>query len=466
MFELILAIVMAAAGAAQGTDPAAPDYVAGELYELNDNGAWSWFMDDRAIVDRGKLIVGSVRAVGNFRTGADDPNWGNIEIAVLDLDTKQAATTILHPRLEQDDHNGPAFYVRPDGRYLAVYTKHGQDRIVRWRISEPGDPLKWGSERTFETPGAAEQFGGDSVTYSNLFRFPDGRLYNFHRGVGHDPNYLVSEDEGDTWRYGGHVLRGRDGYSPYLKYAYDGQGTLHFIATEDHPRNFDNSLYHGFLRDGKLHRSEGTVAAELSTTTEAPINSWDFTKVFAGDADHVAWMCDVELDAEGRPYVAFSTQRDGRGLPRGKGGMDHRFHYARFDGGAWQEHEIAHAGRRLYPGEDDYTGLAALDPHDPDVIYISTDADPTTGEPLVSAADNRRHRELFRGVTEDGGVHWTWTPVTANSTVDNLRPIVPKWDGPRTVLVWMRGGYRSNRGEWTTAVVATILDRENQPAGE
>jgi len=34
---------------------------------------------------------------------------------------------------------------------------------------------------------------------------------------------------------------------------------------------------------------------------------------------------------------------------------------------------------------------------------------------------------------------------------------VPPWRDPRTALVWMRGTYRHNRGEWTTAVVATIL---------
>jgi anaerobic selenocysteine-containing dehydrogenase len=41
--------------------------------------------------------------------------------------------------------------------------------------------------------------------------------------------------------------------------------------------------------------------------------------------------------------------------------------------------------------------------------------------------------------------------------MDNLRPLVPKWDDPRTALVWMRGTYRHNHGEWSTAVVASIL---------
>jgi hypothetical protein len=80
-----------------------------------------------------------------------------------------------------------------------------------------------------------------------------------------------------------------------------------------------------------------------------------------------------------------------------------------------------------------------------------------TGKPLVSKADGKRHHELFRGETVDGGATWNWTPITANSTVDNLRPIVPNWDDSRTALVWMRGRYRNNHGEWTTAVVATIL---------
>jgi hypothetical protein len=118
---------------------------------------------------------------------------------------------------------------------------------------------------------------------------------------------------------------------------------------------------------------------------------------------------------------------------------------------------MAYAGTRLYAGEDDYTGLVALDPNDPGVVYISTDADPLTGTPLVSTADRKRHHELFRGTTLDSGKTWRWEAITANSTVDNLRPIVPKWNDKRTALVWMRGTYKNNHGEWSTAVVAMIL---------
>lgn len=455
-FMAVLCLGILAGTSTIANDRYPHNYVAGTLIQLNDNGAWSWFMDPRVIVDNGKLIVGSVRAVGSLQANLSDPKSGNIEIAVYDLQTGVVQTTVLHHRLEQDDHNVPAFLVLKDGRYLALYSKHARERLMYYRVSEPRNPLVWSPARVVQTPGDEVEFAGNNVTYANPFRFPDGRIYNFFRAYSHDPNYMFSDDEGQTWTYGGRWLYGRDGYSPYLKYAYDGKGTLHFVTTEDHPRNFDNSLYHGYLKDGVIHHSNGTPIGPLNAGTEAKIATWDVTKVYQGGPDNVAWMVDIELDRNDRPYVIFSTQRDGRGLPRGQGGFDLRYHYARWDGKSWSTEEIAYAGTRLYASEDDYSGLAALDPHDPAVAYISTDADPVTGKPLVSAADQQRHYELFRGVRGTAG-KWTWTPITRNSTYDNLRPLVPKWDDPRTALVWMRGKYVHNHGEWYSSVVALLL---------
>ncbi len=457
MTVLPLGLVLATASPGRGGEKPT-NYVAGELIELNDNGAWSWFMDERAIVDRGQLIVGSVRAVGSFRSHTDDPGWGNVEVSVLDIESRAARRTVLHRHFEQDDHDNPAFLVLPDHRYLAVYSKHSVERKFYSRLSEPGDPLAWGPASTFESPGEDRPaFGGNNVTYSNLFQMPNGRIFNFYRGFDHDPNYAFSDDSGRTWRYGGRLLRGRDGYSPYLKYAFDGEDTVHFITTDDHPRNYNNSIYHGFLCNNTIHFSDGTARGKLSETTDTTVAAWDLSRVFRGDPDNVGWVIDLELDREKRPYLAFSVQKDGRGLPPRRGGRDHRYYYGRWDGAAWQVHEMAYAGTRLYAGEDDYTGLVALDPNDPGVVYISTDADPLTGAPLLSTADRRVHHELFRGTSSDAGKTWRWEPITANSTVDNLRPTVPRWNDKRTALVWMRGTYKNNHGEWSTAVVTMIL---------
>lgn len=94
------------------------------------------------------------------------------------------------------------------------------------------------------------------------------------------------------------------------------------------------------------------------------------------------------------------------------------------------------------------------------LIFISTDADPGTGASLISKADGKRHYELFEGNSSDEGKTWNWSSITANSTLDNLRPLVPKWNDPRTALVWMRGNYTHNHGDWTTAVVALVLPPE------
>jgi hypothetical protein len=84
----------------------------------------------------------------------------------------------------------------------------------------------------------------------------------------------------------------------------------------------------------------------------------------------------------------------------------------------------------------------ALVPGDPTRIFISTDADPATGAPLLSAADGQRHWEVFRGVTADGRT-WRWQPLTRNSTQDNLRPIVPRTGRGDELVLWVRGRYRS-----------------------
>ena len=422
---------------------------------LKTNGGWCWFQDERALVIGDTLLFGSVAGSTRGPSAA-----GDIDATTVDLRSGRTHTTTLHPKFQSDDHDVPAFLALPDGRVLATYQSHGGDKkfigldLMRWRRTvRPGDFTEWTPEQTLPV--------GAGVSYSNLFRLgaEGGRIYNFHRGLGYNPNYLISTDDGATFTYGGRLLSwprpvgeplatGIDGGRPYLKYVQAGEDTIHLIATDDHPRAYDNSIYHAFIRGGKIHHSDGRVIAPLSTTGEAAIAPRDLTTVFQGDAHHVAWMCDVHLDRAGHPRIIFSVQRDGA---KGRGvrdikidGQDHRFYHARWDGAHWLVHEIAHAGSRLYAGEDDYTGLAAIDPQNPSVVYISTNTDPKTGAPLISTADQKRHWEIYRGLTTDDGATFTWTPLTQNSASDNLRPIVPLWKEAqgRTILLWLRGTYR------------------------
>ena len=145
-------------------------------------------------------------------------------------------------------------------------------------------------------------------------------------------------------------------------------------------------------------------------------------------------------------------QKDSAGVPPGRGGMDHRYRYAKWDGKRWNDYEIAFAGTRLYAGEDDYTGNIALDPNDPDFAYISANVDPQDGSRLPG-----NHYEIFKGATSDDGRHWTWTPLTEESSHDNLRPVVPSWNKDRTIVLWLRGVYTSYT-DYDLDVVGMIID--------
>ncbi|MEZ5401834.1 MAG: BNR-4 repeat-containing protein [Bryobacteraceae bacterium] len=432
----------------------------GEPKVLLRNGGWCWYQDERAIVAGNKLIFGSV--AGSTRDGLDR---GDIVAGWVDLDSGETGAAKLAAKFQSDDHDAPAFLELPGGRVLASFMTHGggatqaDTRAMHWRIStRPGDPAEWGPVRKADT--------GGTISYANLFRLSseNGKIYNFHRrrsddSPGNNPNYMVSTDGGESFRYGGRLLywptpeksdpkyTGIDGARPYLKYASNNEDTIHFVATEDHPRAYDNSIYHGYIFGGRVYRSDGAEVGPLGEGGKTGIRPTDLTRVFEGAADRVAWTMDLHLDARGNPYTVFSVQTDGAAERSERGatsvGQDHRYWYARWDGSRWAAHEIAFAGTRLYPGEDDYTGLGALHPHDPDTVFISTNAEPESGRPLVSKADGKRHREVFRGVTSDGGRTWAWTPVTRDSAFDNIRPLVPIWKPGRTALLWLRGEFRT-----------------------
>ena len=402
----------------------AADLVAGELVVFNDNGAWSWFEGERAIIDsrRGKILLSSV-ANAHGDCGAD--RAGNVDVVSYDLATHSTQRFTLSRKLQEDDHDSAALLILPDGRYLASFSKHARDNCLRYRIAlRPGDVTAWHPEEIYLAAGP--------TTYSNLFYLSrTNTIFDFHRdsGRGFDPNYLLwNLGNASRFSYGGHLLTGPEGNAgnsdrPYLRYASNGIDRIHFITTDHHPRNLvSNSVYHGYIKcehDGYgVFRSDGTRLGDLSTDTTSPYKASDFTKLFEGNATSPinglrmtrAWTTDIQLDASDYPYVVFSARVN-------DSDRDHRFFYGRYSRSGWSIHELAKAGGHLYTPEDDYTGLAALDPKNPDRVFISTNVDPRFNRVLP-------HYEIFEGTMGDGRTSWTWVPMTYESSVDNLRPVV------------------------------------------
>lgn len=405
---------------------------AAEPIVFNDNGAWCWFQDERAIVHNGKLIIGSV-ADASGTGGA--PRDGNVEVVEYDIAAGgPALRTVLHANFNSDDHAAPAFLALPDDHILTVYATHGGDPYIRYRMTiNPNDTTSWTDLQTYAASAG--------VTYSNVYRLSaenggSGRIYNFYRGENYNPNFVTSDDDGQTWTYGlpgvstdGHLIR-KDGHRPYVRYTSNNVDEIHFISTEGHPRDYNNSIYYGYLYQGNLYAADGTW---LHDTASGPIAPESLEKIYQGGVNNVAWTTDIALDANGYPYCAFSVQMN-------QDNTDLRYWYGRWDGAQWHVNEMAYAGSCLYSAESDYTGLVALDPDNPDILYISADVHPVTGYPLISETDEKRHYELFRGSTTDMGATWTWEYITKNSTQDNIRPIIPEWEDG-TILLWCRGTY-------------------------
>ena len=428
---------------------------------LNDNGAWCWFQDERALIDpaANTLLVGSV-AAPEGPGGAH--RAGNIEVAVLNLTTGERAVHVLHERLESDDHDAPALLIRPDGRYLAMYAKHKTDNYSRWRVTaRPHDASEWLPEQVFDWTALAE---GRGATYSNLHRLSaEARTYNFVRAINDDQSIMVSEDDGSSWTYGGKLFtRPKLGYvNGYTRYASNGTDRIDLITTDHHPRDFNNSIYHGYLQADALHASDGTVVNK-PVIGSAGIDQNELTTIFPagleldGDALSHAWTCDLRRRADRMAAIISCRANDTNGPLQRLEQLDvddHRLLYARFDGNSWSLKALAVAGPALLPHEQDYTGLGAIDPYDLDHVYISTPVDPRTGT-------GTPHHEIYSGRTADGGASWRWETITAGSEVDNLRPIVVPGQPGMHVVCWFRGVMASSQA-FTTEVVALV-----QPAAE
>jgi hypothetical protein len=438
---------MAAGGAACGSLPAGPtgttDAVAGTLITFNDNGGWNWFQDERAVVDTkaNKLVIGSVA----FGTARD----GNIEAVIYDIASGEVGAPVVLGNLSVDDHNAPGIVITPAGNYMAMYAGHRIDCFSRYSIY---DGTSWSVEKKFDwAPDGCPWSGATTnmITYSNPW-YVDGAIYSLVRSVATDPALLTSTDDGRNWSYYGRLVSElKSDIGGYFKYWGDNDGRIDFVGTEGHPRDFDNSLYHGYIAGGKVYNSSGIVVDDsLADSSASSSNAVDITAytpvletgtIVNGVPLCRLWNHDITRYADGSIAVLGQGRADDCTSTPSGSDSDKRLFYSRWDGQAWKATYLAKAGPKLFADEEDYTGLSALDPDNPDIIYISTPYDPrddTTETPK---------REIYEGITCDHGATWQWTPITQGSSEDNIRPIVPKWDRDHRALLWMRGLYTTSQ---------------------
>ncbi|MCU0796747.1 MAG: BNR-4 repeat-containing protein [Akkermansiaceae bacterium] len=450
---------------ASGSDPLDPDStppLPGNALAIAPDGAWTWFNDERAIFHQGSLFSGYVLGDGRYGITRYDPATNTTYPMIISTAASR----------EQDDHNNPSITVLPDGKLLILYTKHITEPRFYQRTSLvplPSTESDWGPEIARTVPA--------NNTYNNTYLLSgeSNRIYNFHRCINFNPTITVSNDLGATWQPSIQFISvGSGGVRPYPRYCSNGTNRIDLIYTDGHPRDVNNSIYHMYYQSGAFRKTDGTLVKNYANL---PINHeggergsvvYQYSSAAWGPGDGPdqwipngrGWTWDVHYGQDGHPVCVFQVQVDN---VTGSGWNNDRiyYYYARWTGTDWQRRFIAQGGRPLYAAEDDYGGGMCIDPENPNVIYISSNAaNPFALGSLTNVPLRPSERyEIWRGVTADGGLTFTWEALTQNSAADNLRPIVPQDHGYDRTLLWFNGTY-STYTSFDTQVLALL---ENEP---
>jgi len=390
-----------------------------QIIQLAADGAWTWFNDERAIIDDENIIIGSLDSQGVAR------------VDVYNTKSKNRLAYPLSSWQSKDDHDNPALLKLNNGQLLACYAKHNREKQWYWRIADKTKNWYcWLPEKIFVTPAKA--------TYCNLIQLSgeNNRIYNFSRIIGWNPNIQYSDNNAQSW-YEPFVLikSGDDKTRPYVKYADNGIDRIDLLYTDGHPLNMPiNNVYHLYYKGGNFYTTNETKIKSMGQVKESPLLPSDGTLIYDGNTEGRGWVWDLEYDKQGNPIATFINSADH------EIGNDLRYRYARWNPlkKQWDQQQIAFAGKRLYESQNHYAGGITIDPEDVNTVFISCNVDPRTGNP------NKTGRyQVFQGKTLDANKTWDWKQLTFNTDVDNLRPFVPHNHKHKICVIWFQGRYDS-----------------------
>lgn len=329
---------------------------------IDNNAAWCWFGDPRAIEDDHSLYITWIS------------NAGDIMIHKKDFWDNKNYQKKLPIRLSRNDHNNPSLLYLRDGNIMIFYSQHNGDKMYYQKTQIAGDI------ETFSEPQYLKSNTGKGFTYPNPINvdfYGRERILLFWRGYDWQPRFTYSDDQGQTWAKSLALVK-NTGQRPYVKYFKGKSGKIHIAMTDGHPRNnATNSIYYMYMKDSVFYKSNGE---RLGNMLNLPFNLNQLEKVYdpvkmarpairAGEKVFFkrSWIWSIAEDNQGKPVIAYSiTDKN----------FKHSYMYAQYDQ-KWSNQFITFGGGTIQlPGrhkrEHYYAGGVFIDPEDTNRVYIST----------------------------------------------------------------------------------------------
>ncbi len=395
-------------------------------YEFEDEGAWCWFGDPRAVNftnDEGTI---DVTVIGYIDV------HGSIKATQINNLTGKVDEVLIRTNIQPDDHNNPTFVMIPDGRIVVFYSRHTDEACFWYRVSkEPGDITTFGEEKCLETSA--------NTTYPSPFVMSDDpeHIYLCWRGIEWHPTIAkltLPDENGDMeFDFGPYqIVRSTntgDNVRPYAKYASNGKDKIYMSYTSTHPDNVSNNwLYFNQIDINTMtvHNIKGDL---MRTIANGPliVDHSNQSHIVDQTGSVRNWLWQVAVAEDGNPVIANVRINGGK--------TSHDYYYVKWDGTKWVKTFLTNAGGKFHPSNTEYcySGGMSIDVDNPNVIYCSKPVEGLFGKIW----------EIFKyTMSADGTEIVSVEQITENSMKNNVRPwVLPNSEGKALRVMWMNGDY-------------------------
>lgn len=405
-------------------------------YVIDDEGAWCWFADPRAISYKNEEGTIDLTLIGYIDV------HGNIKATQINNLTNKVDEVLVRTNLQPDDHNNPTFLVLPDERIVIFYSRHTDEACFWYRVTkEKGDITTFGEEKCLQTSA--------NTTYPSPFLMSDDpdHIYLCWRGIGWHPTIAklsLPDENGDMqFTYGPYQMVKSTGARPYAKYASNGKDKIYVSYTTGHPDNEDpNWLYFNQI-DINTMTMQDINGKVMSTIASGPLNVNKSNTSQSNIVDRTSgirnWLWQVAVAEDGYPVIANVRINGGK--------TSHDYYYVKWNGSEWVKTFVTNAGGKFHPSNTEYcySGGMSIDTENPNVMYVSKPVEGVFGNVF----------EIVKyTISSDGTQVLGEEQITKNSIKNNVRPwAVPNSGDNDIKLLWMNGDY------------AYWMVNQNYPAG-